>query len=343
MELSELQSESTEAVARPGAFRLALVGLVPLLALLALATPVMQLATGSISSLLEPSTLRRGVQALMSAASPLALPMVDDQVLPAAPAPAEGAAKGDVRVGSFHSRALDREMPYAVYLPPGYASANRRYPTLYLLHGLGGSYETWLGFGIASATDDLIGRGAIPPMIIVMPQGDRGYWMNHADGGPRWGDYLVYDLVGFVDSTYRTMPDRSHRAIGGNSMGGHGALQTALNHPDLFGVVGAHSPGLRRQSEAFSFFGDLAYYAQHDPISLVENGAAAECLRIWIDTGAEDPWAKRADELHAALMVRGVAHEWHLFPGKHDAEYWSSHVADYLRFYGASLAQGQGS
>ena len=81
-------------------------------------------------------------------------------------------------------------MPYRVYLPPGYTEGTRHYPSLYLLHGMGGSDREWQDLGIASAADRLIAAGQIAPLIIVMPEGARSYWVDQASGGEQWGHYL---------------------------------------------------------------------------------------------------------------------------------------------------------
>jgi S-formylglutathione hydrolase FrmB len=209
-----------------------------------------------------------------------------------------------------------------------------------MLHGINGNYNEWVLCGLISTADELIRDGKIPPMIIALPQGDRGYYINQANGGPRWADYITEEVVPMMDSSYRTLASRDSRAIGGDSMGGHGALQLAMNHPDLFSVVGAHSPALRRQSETFPFFGDAAYFAKWDPISLAKAGTGSSSLRIWIDTGTGDPWRNRATELHQLLLAQGVAHTWHVLPGRHDPSYWQAHVGDYLGFYAAALGAG---
>lgn len=238
---------------------------------------------------------------------------------------------------SFPSRVLSRQMPYLVYLPPGYEASAARYPVLYMLHGINGSYEEWLVCGLIAAAEEMILDGRIQPLIIVLPQGDRGYYINHSGGGPRWADYILREVVPLVDASYRTIPSRAGRAIGGDSMGGHGALQLAINNPELFGTIGAHSPALRRLSETFPFFGDAAYFARHDPLTLARTSEAVNQLSIWIDTGAEDPWRRRAADLHDALNERGVPHRWRLLPGRHDRAYWRANVGDYLLFYSRSL------
>src|SRR5207247_1847597 len=98
--------------------------------------------------------------------------------------------------------------------------------------------------------------------------GENGYWVDHVNGGEKWGSYVADDLVGEIDTRFQTIASRSARAIGGNSMGGHGALQLALNHGDEFSVVGADSIALRSFDIAPAFFGDRTSYAYRDPISI---------------------------------------------------------------------------
>jgi enterochelin esterase-like enzyme len=142
-----------------------------------------------------------------------------------------------------------------------------------------------------------------------------------------------------IDTRYRTQPERNARAIGGMSMGAHGALQLAMNHPDEFGIVGAHSLALRKQNEAFDFFGQGADFQARDPVSLCKGQAAtAQRLQLWIDVGTDDGWSAAATAFHQQLQSEQVSHAWHLNPGAHDDAYWSSHVSDYLAFYGAAFA-----
>jgi enterochelin esterase-like enzyme len=146
-----------------------------------------------------------------------------------------------------------------------------------------------------------------------------------------------------IDTRYRTIPDRGARAIGGMSMGGHGALQLAMNHPEEFGIVGAHSIALRRQDQAFDFFGRGPDYASRDPVSLCEAKAAtARSFTLWIDIGANDPWSGAAQAFHQQLASEQIPHRWSLNPGGHNDAYWSAHVRDYLAFYGQAFARNLG-
>ena len=240
---------------------------------------------------------------------------------------------------TFVSGALGREMAYTLYLPPGYeSSSNMRYPVLYMLHGMGNNNHQWADYGLLAEADHLISTGQITPMIIVMPNGGRDYWMDHADGTGRYGSAIADDLVQLIDRTYRTQTDRDARAIGGNSMGGHGAFQLALNHIDEFSIVGGHSMALRELAIAFPFFGDQSAYGQRDPITLARmHPEAARRLTIWIDFGANDQWEPRARAFHDQLLSEQVPHQWTLWPGAHTAEYWTTHVDDYLRYYDSAF------
>jgi enterochelin esterase-like enzyme len=237
----------------------------------------------------------------------------------------------------FFSQALERDMRYFVYLPPHYDVAQRVYPTLYLLHGASGEAEEWVAYGFVTRLDQEIAAGTVEPYLAVLPEGEFGYWINHAEGGYRWGDYVVQDLVAHVDGTYRTLPLGPRRAIGGLSMGGSGGLVHAFTHPTIFGVVGAHSPSMREDNSVVTILGRGAEFAARDPVSLARTAAGIERVRIWIDLGTEDQFRPRAEALQAALRERGVPHQWTVWPGYHSEEYWTEHVPDYVRYYGQAL------
>lgn len=239
---------------------------------------------------------------------------------------------------TVYSAALGREMPLDVFLPPGYDASEERYPVLYMLHGMGGTNKEWEYYGLFDEAARLIGTGEIIPYIIVLPQGDYGYWVDQANGGPRWGEYVAREIVAVVDRRYRTLPQASARAVGGLSMGADGALQLALNYPDVFSVVGAHSPVLKPYGDAPEFFGDVVYFEAHYPVTLVGlQPEIAKNLTVTIDVGDVDIWLSNAEAFHEQLLSLGIRHEWHVWTGEHNAEYWTAHVVDNLRFYSAAL------
>lgn len=250
-----------------------------------------------------------------------------------------GAIYGRFTEQWFFSRSLEREMPYYLYLPPDYDDAGRSYPVVYLLHGASGDFAEWPVYGFIDELDRSIAAREIEPFIVVLPQGDFGYWINHAEGGYRWGDYVSRDLVGHVDGTYRTLRRPHRRAIGGLSMGATGALVQAFTDPGIFGVVGAHAPALREDNSQVDFLGQGAEFAARDPISLARTAPGLDTLKIFLDTGEEDPWLDRVLLLHDILLERGIDHEFRLWPGGHDMEYWSSHIPEYLRFYSVALSR----
>jgi enterochelin esterase-like enzyme len=249
--------------------------------------------------------------------------------------------------GAFHdagfaSAVLGRSMPYRVYLPRSYDTpegAGRRYPVVYLLHGMGGRWDEWSGYGVEEVANQLFAGGELPELILIAPQGGLGYWMDQdGPGATPWAQYVALDLVRHVDATYRTLPRREARAVGGLSMGAHGAIALALAYPQVFGVAGAHSPSIRARASAPAYFGtDDAAFARRDPLALAGSAEPAPAPRIWIDAGADDPWRPGAEALREALEARGWAPEYHVFPGEHDGWYWGDHLWEYLPFYGGAL------
>ena len=124
-------------------------------------------------------------------------------------------------------------------------------------------------------------------------------------------------------------------------MGGTGALIAAFNRPNVFGVVGAHSPALPEEG-ARPFLGTGEDFAERDPIELAESEPWLDELAIWVDVGDQDPWLERDEQLHEALGRNCVDHEWHVLPGDHWSGYWSQNVPAYLRFYDEALAGKRG-
>lgn len=150
-----------------------------------------------------------------------------------------------------------------IYLPPGYETSDKGYPVVYLMPGLGATERWWacgefssffspLGIavqnlpeaGFASMTDGLIADGKMQPMIIVMPDMSTAYGgsfcVNSALNGNH-EDYIINDIVPYIDANYRTLPSRNSRGIAGHCMGGYAAMYLTMRHPDVFGAVASHS------------------------------------------------------------------------------------------------------
>ncbi len=146
--------------------------------------------------------------------------------------------------------------PAFVYLPPGYNETQDSFPTVYLLHGYGGTYSFWQYFeDIKDIADYLISTGEIRPMVIVMPDGMNalgGSFYTDSKARPMgfgaptsvfglYETYIVHDVVNYIESNYRVYSNKDKRAIIGISMGGYGAMKLGVKHPDVFGIIGAHS------------------------------------------------------------------------------------------------------
>jgi enterochelin esterase-like enzyme len=136
-----------------------------------------------------------------------------------------------------------------VYLPPGYAEGEQRYPVVYFLHSFSNSGASWANvsaFGLSAVDrlDGLIEAGTIPPVIGVFPDGwtslGGSQWIN-SDAIGRYRDYVAKDVVGFMDRTYRTVAKAAARAVLGHSSGGYGALVMGRYHPELFSHLGSHA------------------------------------------------------------------------------------------------------
>jgi S-formylglutathione hydrolase len=149
------------------------------------------------------------------------------------------------------------ERTISVYLPPSYGSSEKRYPVIYYLPGYGEASVS--GFRLPDDLDSLIESGQVKEMIVVVASGDSkmggSFYVNSPVTG-NWEDHIVEDVVGYVDANFRTLPRAESRGITGHSMGGFGALNIAMRHPDVFGAVYSMSPGLFDENglaESFMF------------------------------------------------------------------------------------------
>ena len=133
-----------------------------------------------------------------------------------------------------------------VFLPPSYFNApERRFPVVYLLHGYNGTSSSWThgsyqGFSIQPAMEALIAAGTVREMIVVLPCARNTYGGSYYVNSPvtgNWENFIADDLVAYIDANYRTLPQAASRGLGGQSMGGYGALYVGVKRPDVFGVV----------------------------------------------------------------------------------------------------------
>jgi S-formylglutathione hydrolase FrmB len=255
----------------------------------------------------------------------------------------------------MHAPSLgDPHRAVRVYLPPSYdapASRNRRYPVIILLHGWPGGEGNWAGEGRAGRTlDSLEAAGAIPELIAVMPSGSgvgllgRSLYVDSYDGRSCMEQYIVRDLVAWVDSTFRTRADRRARGLIGLSEGGGAAINLAFKHPEVFGACGSHSGefllghGLGESRIFGPEPGGSALRAANSPLLYVDHVAPRiRGQAIYFDCGLEDGELGQNRELDRRLTALGVAHTYQEFPGGHSWGYWSRHLHESLRAVTAEM------
>ncbi|MDF1873046.1 alpha/beta hydrolase-fold protein [Vannielia sp.] len=147
---------------------------------------------------------------------------------------------GEIATYSFASETLEREYAYTVYLPDGYDESGLSYPHMYLLHGSGGDETNWVIKGQAKRVlDEAIADGTIPPAVVIMP-GSLSWWV---DGYNEPAETAFFDdLIPHIEATWRVIPEREGRVVGGLSAGGYGTVNFVLEHPDMFAAGAAMSP-----------------------------------------------------------------------------------------------------
>jgi len=251
-----------------------------------------------------------------------------------------------------------------LYTPPGYENGAGRYPVLYLLHGAGGDEDAWDSLGRARyILDNLIAAGKAKPMIVVMTNGN---WNQTAAPGVapqaemdftamrdpaarrammtntlKFADSLTQDVVPFVDKTYRTIPDRDHRALAGLSMGGGQTLYEGLGHMDTFSYVASFSgavimlPGAMKVTPGAPAFGpgatqELDTSALETDFPDLNASTNSKLHLLYISCGENDSLLKTNRQFMDWLTAKGINYQKLVLPGyKHEWAFWRISLADY--------------
>jgi enterochelin esterase-like enzyme len=222
---------------------------------------------------------------------------------------------GELEMIEYDSKTVGTKRKMQVYTPPGYAK-DKKYPVLYLLHGIGGDETEWQRFATPDVLlDNLIADGKAVPMIIVMPNGraqkDDRAGPNAMATAPAFAKFerdLLDDVIPAIQSRYSTYTNRESRALAGLSMGGGQSLNFGLTHIDTFAWIGGFSSAPNTKKPA-----DLV----PDPAS------AKEKLKLlWLSCGNKDGLINISQGMHAYLKEKGVPHIWHVDGNGHDATHW---------------------
>jgi enterochelin esterase-like enzyme len=252
---------------------------------------------------------------------PIVLNPDDVQVYPDPPrgidAKREGIPHGRLEMVSYESKSVGTTRKMQVYTPPGY-SKEKKYPVLYLLHGIGGDETEWQRFATPNVLlDNLLADGKVVPMLVVMPNG-RAQKNDRAEGdvfstAPAFAAFeqdLLKDVIPAIESRYSVQTDREHRALAGLSMGGGQTLNIGLRHLDTFAWIGAFSaaPNTKPAKELVP-----------DPAS-----AKAKLKLLWISCGNKDGLIGISQGVHAYLRDNNVPHVWNVDGNGHDPTHWKN-------------------
>lgn len=235
----------------------------------------------------------------------------------------------------YFSNALGKQTAAYVLLPE---TGTPPYPVMYLLHGLSDDHTIWLRrTSIERYVAEL-------PLIVVMPDGGRGFYSN-ADQGFAFQTAIGEELVNRIDTTFPTKSERAGRCLTGLSMGGYGAVKLALSYPDHFVSAVSHSgalgfghsnrghDGSPLSPEFARILGQDPAGGAHDLYALIEAMPEEKRPALRIDCGTEDFLLEANRDFHSFLNKKGISHEYQEFPGAHNWAYWDTHVQEALAFH----------
>ena len=231
----------------------------------------------------------------------------------------ENIPHGNLEMIEYDSKTVGTKRKMQVYTPPGY-SKDKKYPVLYLLHGIGGDETEWQRLCTPNVLlDNLLAQDKVVPMIVVMPNG-RAQKNDRAEGdvfrsGPAFANFehdLLDDVIPTIEARYSVQADREHRALAGLSMGGGQSLNFGLTHLDTFAWVGGFSSAPNTRP----------------PQELVPDPAAAtrQLKLLWVGCGNKDGLIRISQGVHQYLKDNGVPHVWHVDGNAHDPTEWKNNL-----------------
>jgi enterochelin esterase-like enzyme len=254
------------------------------------------------------------------------------------------ALAGIVVTRELNSLALARNWTYAVYLPNGYETSSLRYPVLYLLHGNGGNLYSWVNDGRIQATADaLIASGAIPPVVIVMPDAGTTWFVDRKE---KMETAMIQDLIPDVEKNLRVLTTRNGRLVAGLSMGGYGAMRLALKYPEMFAAAALLSPAIynpeppeNSSARRVGVFGSPDYdptvwKAYNYPALWDAYLAKKMPVPMYINSGDDDDFfiESEATQLYSLLRKSKQPAELRIVDGAHVWTVWESTIGDAMKY-----------
>ncbi|MFI3239502.1 MAG: alpha/beta hydrolase-fold protein [Bacteroidales bacterium] len=244
---------------------------------------------------------------------------------------------------AVYSPKMNRDIKNTIILPEQYACGEDSYPVIFLLNGYDGDYKAWLG--TKPNLDKLASENEV---IFVLPDGQDSWYIDSPiDSTMQFETYLTKELLPYVDNNYRTKATAEYRAITGLSMGGHGALHTAIKHPNLFKNAGSMSGGVNiapytSKWKLQTLLGDTIQYKEEWYNSNVTNLAKElenGVLNITIDCGVDDFFFDINNNLHQLLVDNKVDHDYTVRPGGHSHPYWRNSIDYHILFFTKQFAK----
>lgn len=246
------------------------------------------------------------------------------------------AAKVDTVV--VFSNSMQKQINCVVIKPSAYKKKKLRFSAVYLLHGYEGWYSNWI-----IRVPELKDYADEFEILIVCPDGDNASWYfdSPVNAKMKYETYISNEVPHYIDSSYRTIADKDHRAITGLSMGGHGALFIAWKHPEIFAAAGSMSGvvdlnEVKNKYDISNLLGDTLHFAtnwkNYSVLNLVET-KLSDSLALIIDDGIEDAFIEGNRRLHQKLLLLKIPHEYIERPGKHNWDYWKYAVHFQLLFF----------
>jgi len=248
--------------------------------------------------------------------------------------PRDGVTKGKLERVEYDSKTVGVKRWMQVYTPPGY-SADKKYPQLYVLHGIGGNErDEWTRGGVAHVIlDNLIADKKIEPMVVVFPNGNASANPEGGRGGfgggrggrgggfGGWGkpfeNELLKDIIPYIESHYSVVADREHRAVAGLSMGGGQALNIGVSNLDVFAWVGG--------------FSSAPNTSPPDQLVADPEKAIKQLKLLYVSCGNKDGLMRISQGVHAYLKEKNVPHIWHVDDHAHDFQHWKKGLYNFAQ------------